>query len=156
MVSVPGGSQAKRAYAFRLGGSGDLTGTEYVAWEYAQGTAYVPSPILHGPFLYLMTDTGLLSCLDAQTGKVLYEGGRVPVPAKFTASPVASGNRLFLTSEDGDVFVVKAGPVHEVLATNSVGEAVYASPAIAHGTLYVRGERHLFAIRSSTSIERWP
>ena len=74
--------------------------------------------------------------------------GRPPVPATFTASPVAFGDRLLLTSEDGDTFVVKAGPAHEILRTNSVGEPVYASPALAGGTIFIRGERHLFAIRS--------
>ena len=70
----------------------------------------------------------------------------MPVPASFTASPVAFGNYILLTSEDGDTFMIKAGPQHEVLGTNSVGEAVYASPALAHGTIYIRGDQHLFAI----------
>jgi outer membrane protein assembly factor BamB len=93
-----------------------------------------------------MTDTGLLTCLDAVTGERVYEGGRVPVPATFTASPVAFEDRILLTSEDGDTFVIKAGPAHEVLRTNSVGEPVYASPAIANGRIYIRGDHHLFAI----------
>ena len=150
LVFVSAGSQAKRALAIRLGGSGDLTDSPSIAWRYNKGTAYVPSPILYGRYLYLMTDTGLLTCLDAVTGDRLYEGGRVPVPATFTASPVAFGDRLLLTSEDGDTFVIKAGPTHEVLRTNSVGEPVYASPALANGRIYIRGERHLFAIGGST------
>jgi outer membrane protein assembly factor BamB len=146
LVFMTAGSQAKRALAIRLGRSGDLTDTDAIAWRYEKGTAYVPSPILLGPYLYLMTDKGLLTCLDAITGKVIYEGGRVPVPATFTASPVAFGDRLLLTSEDGDTFVIKAGPVHEVLATSSVGEPVYASPALGDRAIYIRGEQHLFAI----------
>ena len=149
MVFVTAGSQAKRAYAIRVGGTGDVTNTPFVAWKYAKGTAYVPSPILHGRYLYLMTDKGLLTCLDAVTGEVQYEGGRVPVPATFTASPIAIGDRLLLTSEDGDTFVVKAGAAHEVLATNPIGEPVYASLAVARGTIFIRGEKHLFAIRRS-------
>lgn len=150
LVFVSAGSQAKRVLAIRLGGSGDLTDSPSIAWRYNKGTAYVPSPILYGRYLYLMTDTGLLTCLDAVTGERLYKGGRVPVPATFTASPVAFGDRLLLTSEDGDTFVIKAGPTHEVLRTNSVGEPVYASPALANGRIYIRGERHLFAIGGST------
>lgn len=146
LVFMTAGSQAKRALAIRPGGSGNLTDSSSVVWRYNKGTAYVPSPILYGRYLYLMTDTGLITCLDAITGERLYEGGRVPVPATFTASLVAVDGRLLLTSEDGDTFAIKAGPVHEVLATNSVGEPVYASPAIANGRIYIRGERHLFAI----------
>lgn len=151
LVFVTAGSQAKRALAIRLGGTGDLTGSSSVVWQYAKGTAYVPSPILHGRYLYLMTDKGIMTCLDALTGEVQYEGGRVPVPATFTASLVAVGERLLLTSEDGDTFVVKAGPQHEVIATNSVGEPVYASLAIAGDTIFIRGERHLWAVRESAS-----
>jgi outer membrane protein assembly factor BamB len=146
LVIATAGSQAKRAFAVRLGGSGDLTDSAHVVWRHEKGTAYVPSPILVGSELYLLTDKGILSCLDARTGELRYEGGRVPVPATFTASPVAFGERLLLTSEDGDTFVVKAGPAFELLGTSSVGEPVYASPALAHGRIYIRGERHLFAI----------
>lgn len=146
LVIATAGSQAKRAVAIRAGGSGALAG-DHIAWRYEKGTAYVPSPILHGRYLYLMTDKGIMTCLDAVTGAVQYEGGRVPVPATFTASIVAFGDRLLLTSEDGDTFFIRAGPVHEVLGTSSVGEPVYASPAIANGTIFIRGERHLFAIR---------
>jgi outer membrane protein assembly factor BamB len=149
MVFLTAGSQAKRALAIRLGGSGELTGPPFIAWRYSKGTAYVPSPILHGRYLYLMSDKGLLTCLEALTGRVEYEGGRVPVPATFTASPVAVGDHLFLTSEDGDTFVVKAGPVHEVVGVNSVGEPVYASAAVARDTIFIRGERRLFAIRQA-------
>jgi outer membrane protein assembly factor BamB len=146
LVFVTAGSQAKRALAIRLGRSGDLTDSSSIVWRYNKGTAYVPSPILYGRYLYLLTDPGLLTCLDAVSGEVVYQGGRVPVPATFTASPVAFDNLLLLTSEDGDTFVVKAGPTHQVVATNSVGEPVFASPALAHRTIYIRGERHLFAL----------
>jgi hypothetical protein len=80
------------------------------------------------------------------TGERKYEGGRPPVAGSYFASPVAFDGKILLTSEDGDSFVIKAGPVHEVLASNSVGETVWASPAIANGTIYIRGDKHLFAI----------
>jgi outer membrane protein assembly factor BamB len=149
LVFLTAGSQAKVALAVRPGGDSSRTDADAIAWRYDKGTAYVPSPILHGPFLYLMTDKGLITCIDAVTGAVRYEGGRPPVPATFTASLVAHGDRLLMTSEDGDTFVVKAGPAHEILRTNSVGEPVYASPALANDTIYIRGERHLFAIRNA-------
>ena len=145
MVIVSSGYPAKIAYAVKLGASGELKETD-IAWKYTKGTAYVPSPILYGDYLYLLTDKGVMTCLDARTGEVKYEGGRVPVPATFTASPIAFDGKILLTSEDGDTFVVKAGPKHEVLRTNSLGEPVYASPAVADGKIFIRGEKHLYAI----------
>ncbi|HEX6976347.1 MAG TPA: PQQ-binding-like beta-propeller repeat protein [Vicinamibacterales bacterium] len=147
LVYLSAGSQAKRLIAIKPGGSGDVTDTPAIAWRYDKGTAYVPSPLLLGQYFYLTNDTGILTCLDALTGKVMYEGGRPPVPATFTASLVGYGDRILQTSEDGDTFVVKAGPTHEIIRTNSVGEPVYASLALANGTVYIRGEKHLFAIR---------
>ncbi|HSE16816.1 MAG TPA: PQQ-binding-like beta-propeller repeat protein [Pyrinomonadaceae bacterium] len=146
MVFLVAGFPAKIAMAIKLGQSGDLTGTPNVPWTYAKGTAYVPSPILYGDYLYLTTDRGILTCIDAKTGEVKYEGGRIPIPATFTASPVAFEGKILMTSEDGDTFIVKAGPKHEVLGTNSVGEPVYASPAIADGRIFIRGEKNLYCI----------
>ena len=148
MVIVSAGFPAKVAYAIRLGAAGELKEAD-IAWKYAKGTAYVPSPILYGDYVYLLTDKGIMTCLDARTGEVKYEGGRPPVPATFTASPVAFDGKILLTSEDGDTFVIKAGPKHEVLRTNSVGEPVYASPAVADGKLFIRGEKHLYAIEQA-------
>ena len=146
MVFLVAGFPAKIAMAISLGRSGDLK--ENVLWKYEKGTAYVPSPILYGDYLYLTSDRGILTCLDAKTGEVKYEGGRIPIPATFTASPVGFDGKLLLTSEDGDTFIVKSGPKHEVLGTNSVGEPVYASPAIADGRIFIRGEKNLYCIGS--------
>jgi outer membrane protein assembly factor BamB len=153
LVFLSAGSGAKVAMAVRLGGSGDLKDSPAVVWRYNKGTAYVPSPIAVGDYLYLVNDAGLMTCIDELTGERKYEGGRVPVPATFTASPVAFDDLILLTSEDGDTFVVKAGPVHAIVRTNSVGEPVYASPAIANGTIYIRGDTHLFAIANSTQLK---
>jgi outer membrane protein assembly factor BamB len=118
-----------------------------ISWTYARGTAYVTSPILVGDILYLSTDRGIITALDAKTGEIKYEGGRVPVPATFTASMVAFGDKILQSSEDGDVFVIQAGPEHKVVTTNRLGEPIYASPALSNGTIYIRGEQHLYAIR---------
>ena len=148
MAYLVAGFPTKITYAIRLGQNGDLTGTPNVPWKYEKGTAYVPSPILYGDYLYLTTDRGILTALDAKTGEVKYEGGRIPIPATFTASPVAYEGKILMTSEDGDTFMIKAGPKHEILGTNSVGEAVYASPAIADGRIFIRGEKNLYCIGS--------
>jgi outer membrane protein assembly factor BamB len=148
LVFLSAGSSGKRAMAVRLGGDGDISNSPAIVWRYRKGAAYVPSPIVRGPYLYLMSDTGIVTCIEAATGTVVYEGGRPPVPATFTASLVAYGDRLLATSEDGDTFVIKAGPTHEILRTNPIGEPVFASLALARDTIYIRGARHLFAIRS--------
>jgi outer membrane protein assembly factor BamB len=146
VVVLSSGYPSKVSIAVQPGGSGDITGSSRILWRYNKGSAYVPSPILYDGHVYLMTDKGLLTCLDARTGEVRYEGARPPVPASFTASPVAVNGHLFLTSQDGDTFVVKAGPRFDVVGTNSLGEAVSASAAVAGGRIYLRGETHLFAI----------
>jgi outer membrane protein assembly factor BamB len=146
LVFATAGSQAKVALAIRPGIDGEVDGSR-VAWRYNKGTAYVASPILYGDYLYLLSDAGIVTCLDARTGRLIYEGGRVPVPATFRASPVAFGDKILLTSEDGDTFVLRAGPVHAILRTNSVDEPVWASPALANGMVFIRGARHLFAIK---------
>jgi outer membrane protein assembly factor BamB len=143
LVIVTAGFPAKRVLALRPGAVAD---NQRVAWEYLRGTGYVISNILYGDYLYLFTDNGVVTCLDPKTGTVKYEGGRIPVPARFMGSPVAFGGLIAMTSEDGDTFMLKAGPSHEIIRTNSVDEPVYSSPAIANGRLYIRAEKHLFAI----------
>ena len=146
VVVLSSGYPSKVSVAVKPGGSGDITGSPRVLWRYEKGSAYVPSPILYDGHVYLMTDKGLLTCLDVRTGEVRYEGARPPVPASFMASPVAVNGHLLLTSQDGDTFVVRAGPRFELVGTNPLGEPISASAAVAGGRLFIRGERHLFAI----------
>jgi outer membrane protein assembly factor BamB len=143
MVFLSAGSQEKRAFGLRLG---EVAENNRIAWRHEKGAAYVPSPILYDDYFYLMTDAGIITCIEARTGKVVYEGGRPPVPATFTASIVAFDDKLLLLSEDGDAFFIKAGPQFEVLRTNSIGEPIYASPAIAGGRIFIRGDKHLYCI----------
>ena len=115
-------------------------------WSYRKGQGYVPSPIFHRGVLYLVSDGGILTALDGKNGEVIYEGGRMPLPSRFFSSPVVAGERIYLTSEDGDTHVIRPGPQFEVLATNSLDEPVMASPAVVDGTIYLRGAEHLYAI----------
>jgi outer membrane protein assembly factor BamB len=145
LVIVTAGYPEKRVLAIR---PGDVPDDRRVAWEYTKGTAYVVSNILYDGYLYLLTDNGIVTCLDPATGEVKYEGGRPPKPAKFMGSPVAFGGYVAMTSEDGETFLVKAGPTHAIERTNSIDEPVFSSPAIANGRIYIRGQTHLFAIGS--------
>ena len=149
VVVLTSGYPTKVAVAVRPGGSGDVTDSASVLWKYAKGTAYVPSPILYGDYVYLVTDRGLLSCLDARTGEVKYEGARPPSGTSFMASPVAYDGKLLLVNMDGDAIVIKAGPSFEVLSSNAMGQPMAASPAIAKGRLYIRGEKTLFCIEAA-------
>jgi outer membrane protein assembly factor BamB len=146
-VFVSAGYPDKRAIAIPLGRSGEVA----EKWQYTKGTAYVPSPILYGEYLYLISDHGLLTCLEARTGKPMYEGARPPKPGSFSASPVAFDGKLFVTSEDGDTFVVKAGPQFEVLRTNSLDEPVFASLAMTDGRIIIRAQQHLYCIRAGNA-----
>jgi len=149
LVIVTAGYPVKKVIAIRPGGSGDITGTDRIVWQYDRGTGYVISPILYGDYVYLVSDKGIISCLDAKTGEVKYEGGRVPVPATFMASPIAFDGKLLLTSVDGDTYVIKAGPVHEVIATNSIGEPAASTPSISQGRILVRGAKNLYCFKNS-------
>jgi outer membrane protein assembly factor BamB len=117
-----------------------------VLWEYKKGSGYTPSPLLYGGYLYLVSDKGVLTCLDPESGTVVYEGGRFPVPSFVRASPVAWEDKILLAGEEGDLVVVQAGSSHKVLAVNSLGEPIIASPAIAAGRLYLRGASHIYAV----------
>ena len=143
LVIATAGYPEKRVIALR---PGNVPDEQRVAWTFTRGTGYVISNVLYGDYLYLFADNGITTCLDAKTGEVKYEGGRVPKPARFMGSPVAFGGFVAMTSDEGDTYMVKAGPAHEIAHTNSVGEPVYSSPAIANARIYIRGNQHLFAI----------
>lgn len=148
LVFLSAGSQKKKAMAIRLGGSGDLSGSPFVVWTYDKGTAYVPSPILYGDYLYLMTDRGVVTCLRAATGEVVYTD-RLPAATTFKSSPVAFDGKILFSNEDGQTSVVQAGPEFKVLNTNSLGESIWASPALSGGQIFIRTESHLYCIESA-------
>jgi outer membrane protein assembly factor BamB len=103
---------------------------------------------VYGEHLYTVNNNGVLSAYDAKTGNRLYQQ-RVGEGGSFVASPIAAAGKLYITSEDGDVYVVKAGPQYELLAKNTIGEPALATPALAGDLLIVRGARHLYAIAES-------
>jgi outer membrane protein assembly factor BamB len=156
LVIVTAGYPTKAVIAIRPGGTGDISGTERVAWTFNKGTAYVASPILYGDYLYLLADNGAITCLDAKTGAVKYEGGRPPKPGRFTSSPVAFEGMILTTSENGDTFVTKAGPAHEIVRTNSVDEMVMATPAISQGRILLRTVEHLYCIKAGAALSAAP
>ena len=132
--------------AIKPGGRGDVTDT-HVKWRTNRGGPYVPSGILVGDRYYVADDQGIGTCLDAHNGKVLWQKR---FRGAFTASPVATAGKVYFVSEDGETLVLDATvPEYKELARNSLGETVYASPAISQGRLYLRGAKHLYSIRGS-------
>jgi outer membrane protein assembly factor BamB len=137
-------------YAVRPGASGDIslkegqTSNESVAWSTTKGGPYMPTPLVYGEHLYTCANNGLLTCYETKTGKQVYRE-RLGGAGTYTASPVAADGRLYFTSEEQGVRVVKAGPKFERLAANPVGEVCMATPAISDGMIFVRGQHHLFA-----------
>ena len=140
-------------YAIRPGATGDIsldlkagqTTNQYVAWSMQRGGAYMPTPLIYGDYLYINQNQAILRCLNAKTGEVAYQQ-RIGEGGSYSASPVAADGKIYLSSEDGAIFVIKAGNKYEQLAKNEMGEILMATPAISDGMLFVRGQHHLFAI----------
>lgn len=138
-------------YAIKPGANGDITlkdgkeSSESIAWSKQRGGPYMPTPIVYGDIFYTCSNQGVLTAYNAKTGEQVYRERLAGKGGAFTASPVAADGKLYFASEDGEVFVVKAGPKYEYLGTNPVGEVMMATPAISDGLLIVRGVKHLFA-----------
>ena len=138
-------------YAIKPGAVGDITlkdgkeSSEHIAWSKKRGGPYMPTPVVYGDYLYTCSNQGVLTAYNAKTGERVYQERLGGKGGAFTASPVASDGKIYLSSEDGDVFVVKAGPKYELLATNPVGEVLMATPAISDGLLIVRSTKHVYA-----------
>jgi outer membrane protein assembly factor BamB len=139
-------------FVIRAGASGDLTldkgqtASANIVWSKQARGSYMPTPLIYGNHLYVLSNQGVFDCYDLKTGAEIYRE-RIPHQGGgFSASPVAADGKIYLPSEDGEIYVVRAGPKFELLATNSMGELMMATPAISSGTLFVRTQHHLFAI----------
>jgi outer membrane protein assembly factor BamB len=119
-------------------------GGEYEQWRRPHNTPDVPSPLIHDGLVYLCRESGVLMCMDARTGKELYQ--QRLHPARYRASPVYADGKIYCTARDGTITVVKAGPVFEQLAVNKVHDEIAASPVISNGRIYLRGFQNLYAV----------
>ena len=144
------------AYAIRPGASGDIslkpgqTSNEFIVWALPTGAAYNPTPLVHGDIYYTLLDRGFMTAHDARTGKEIYGRQRITSDASaFTASPWAYNGHIFALSEDGDTYVVQAGPEFKVVGKNSLGEMTLATPAVSRGSVFVRTVNRLYRLTSS-------
>jgi outer membrane protein assembly factor BamB len=139
-------------YAVRTDAAGDVSlragasTNQYVAWSVLRGGSYMQTPLIYAGYLYSCDLDGILSCYEPRTGKQIYKERLGTGGEGFTASPVASEGKLYFTSEQGAVFVVKPGADFTVLATNQMGEVCMATPAISGGALFFRTEKHVAAV----------
>jgi len=152
LIYVANGHGAAPVFAVRPNAQGDIslkegaTTNEHVAWSNARNGAYIQTPIVYRGLLYSGTNAGVLKCYDAVTGEQHYEHRLMPEAGGFSASPVAGDGKVYCTSEEGDVVVVRAGRTFEVIARNQMGESCMATPAISRGSLVFRSRSHLVAI----------
>jgi outer membrane protein assembly factor BamB len=147
VVYVMSGHRDPKLMAIKLGKEGDLTGTDSVLWSHTQGISYTASPVLHDGKLYVLTDSGQVSCFNVVTGEPYYHRVRLPRPYNFKTSPVGANGKLYLASEEGDVIVMKMGEKFEVLTTNTLEDQTFiASPVIVEGEIFLRSQNHLYCI----------
>jgi hypothetical protein len=145
--------QLRPVYAIRPGASGDITlkkdetSNAFIAWSHPTLGSYDPSPLVYGDHYYTLFDRGLFASHDAKTGKEIYGRQRLTADATgFTSSPWAYNGKIFALSEDGDTYVIQAGPEFKVLGKNSLDEMTLATPAVAHGSLIIRTASKLYRI----------
>jgi outer membrane protein assembly factor BamB len=147
------GGKGRPVYAIRETAKGDIslapdtTKNDHIAWSSNADGAYMISPVLYQGLLYVAQNNGVFSVFDAVTGEKLYQERLGDGTTGFTASLVAGDGKVFFTSEDGDVFVVKAGRTYELLSKNPLGDYAMATPAIANGSLYFRTGTSVIAIK---------
>lgn len=146
-------------YAIRLDARGDVsltdgqTSNDHVVWSRPRHGAYMPTPIVCGDHLYLCNDRGILTCYHATTGEQVYRTRVADKRGTYTASPVAADGKIYFTSEEGDIHVIRAGTEFEHLATNSMNAVCLATPAIADGMLFIRTSTDLYCIAQTLAAE---
>ncbi len=156
LLFVTSGFRGNALQAIRLADArGDISGGEAIVWSHDRDTPYVPSPLLHDGILYVLkSNTGILTALDATTGKIHYGPTRLPGIDGAYASPVAAGGRIYFPGRDGTTVVVAAGPELRVLAENHLDDGFDASPALAGRDLLLRGRGHLYCLTEETERPR--
>jgi len=152
ILVASGRRPVKPIFAIRRGSRGDLTlpedrtKSDAIAWSSKGRGPYMPTPIIIDGLLYCLNNNGVFDCYDLESGEEIYRERIAHGGGGFSASPVSADGKIYLSSEDGDIFVVAAGKTFKLVATNPMEELLMATPAIANGQLIVRGQSHLFGI----------
>ena len=133
--------------AIRPGGAGDISST-HIAYQVKKGAPEVPSPLYYKGRIYMVRNGGILTVIDAKTGKEAFPQTRLSPGGIFYSSPVAGDGKVYLCSDAGGVIVLKASEKYEVLSENDLAETIRATPALVDGVVYVRTAGHLYAFRN--------
>ncbi len=143
-------------FAVKAGAAGDIslksgeTSNASVAWHRTRSGPSIASPLLYDGYLYILEQRGgILACYDAKTGKPAYDKVRISGAKGFSSSPWAYDGKIFCLDEDGQTFVLAAGPKYKLLGKNALGEMFWSSPAIAGGSLLLRGVENLYCVRAA-------
>ncbi len=145
LVFIATGFQQPALLAVRADGTGDVTGT-HIAWSMTRGAPFTPSPLLVGDELYVLSDLGVMTCVDAKTGKLHWQQR---VGGNYSASPVYADGRIYVLSEEGVATVLAPGRAFQKLAVNELDGATLASMGIARGSIVIRSHTHLYRLASS-------
>jgi outer membrane protein assembly factor BamB len=154
IIYIGSGFQGAFIGAFRPDGNGDIKGSDKVVWTLDHDAPDIASLLLSSGRLYFhKAKTGLLSCVDAATGKPHYFAQRIEGVETTYASPIAAGGYVFLTGRKGITTVIKDADQLTIVQSNDLGETISATPAPVDNELFLRGEEHLFCIANATSRE---
>ncbi|MBD3266870.1 PQQ-binding-like beta-propeller repeat protein [bacterium] len=129
--------------AIQPGGKGNITDSSLIQWRFDKGIPSMPSPVLVGDLIYFVNNGGILSCVEAKTGKLVW---KTRLSGQYYASPIVADGKLFFTSTAGDVTIIQLGRSYNALKTNKFGSGFMASPAVSGNALYLRSKTHLYRI----------
>jgi len=151
-IVASGRAPERPVFAVKPGARGDLTlpkgedRSTQIAWSKTGRGSYMPTPLAYRGILYVLANNGVLDAYELETGKEVYRQRLPLVGSGYSASPVAADGKIYLSNEDGEMLVIEAGSTFKLIATNSIGEMLMATPALSEGVMYVRALSTLFAI----------
>jgi outer membrane protein assembly factor BamB len=151
-VVASGRAPERPIFVVRPGAKGDLTlpagetSSQAIVWSRVGRGPYMPTPLIYKGLLYVLANNGVFDVYELGTGKEVYRERLADIGSGFSASPVAADDKIYLSSEDGEMMVIAAGTTFKQIAKNSMGELLMATPALSEGVMYVRSSASLFAI----------
>lgn len=145
LIFYPSGWSTGQLLAVKPDGRGDVTAT-HIVWRVTQGVPKKPSLVLAGDLLFMINDVGVTTCLEAQTGTMVW---KARLAGEYSASPILADNRIYFFNEDGKATVIEAGREFKILGENLLDDGFMASPAAAGGALFLRTRTHLYRIQQA-------